>query len=269
MRVAAISGTLAVALFVLVGASPSSGASAGPATQPTASPWATHALVIVQLSSPGGAAPSVDALAHATGVIGARLTAYGAPARVAQIPEARVRIEVADAAQRTFVERLATAPGVMVFVPIPPDQAGTVVEGGPLPSSIPGAPLLSAHDVVHATVGTTATGQPTLDIQLDQQAADRFDQYAAAHSGERFAVVLDDVVVSAPTINATDFHGHISIGGAFDEQAVHQLAAILEGGVLDLAARIMTVCPAAIECPVASPVASPLDGPVPSAAAPI
>ena len=129
-------------------------------------------------------------------------------------------------------------------MPVPDEFADAVVDGQPLPVGMPVVPLFGGEGVVQATVGSSQSGQPSVDVVLAPDAAAAFDAYAAAHFGGRFAIVLDGTVVGAPTINATRFDGRAQISGTFDVAAVRQLVAILTGGVLPVSAAVLTVCPA-------------------------
>ena len=88
-------------------------------------------------------------------------------------------------------------------------------------------PDLSGQDVTKAN--------PTFDqqgwgvgLQFNSTGAAKFDQLAAEHFGERFAIVLDGIVQSAPSINAHYFGGHASITGNFSETQARNLASVLE-----------------------------------------
>ncbi len=111
-------------------------------------------------------------------------------------------------------------------------------------------------------------GQPTVDIELEAQGADLFDDYAAAHYGERFAIVLDGIVLVAPTINATRFDGRAQISGSFTTDEMNNLVTLLKFGRLPLAIEEVSVddpgrpsgaTPAALQVtPAPSPSASPI-----------
>jgi preprotein translocase subunit SecD len=64
--------------------------------------------------------------------------------------------------------------------------------------------------------------------------------------------VLDDIVWSAPTINATDFNGRAQISGTFDLATFAELVAMLSSGVLPVDAQVLSLCAAGSECLVPS-----------------
>ncbi|CAN5474407.1 protein translocase subunit SecD [soil metagenome] len=68
-----------------------------------------------------------------------------------------------------------------------------------------------------------------VSLELDSEGARRFDQLAAEHFQERFAILLDGVVHSAPSINARYFGGRAVIsGGRMGETESRNLASVLE-----------------------------------------
>ncbi len=68
-----------------------------------------------------------------------------------------------------------------------------------------------------------------VSLELDSEGSKQFDDLAAAHYQERFAILLDGNVQSAPSINAKYFGGHAMIsGGRMGETEARNLASVLE-----------------------------------------
>ncbi|HSP44766.1 MAG TPA: hypothetical protein VLO30_02115, partial [Chthoniobacterales bacterium] len=68
-----------------------------------------------------------------------------------------------------------------------------------------------------------------VSLELDSEGAKRFDELAAGHFQERFAILLDGAVQSAPSINAKYFGGRAQIsGGRMGETEARNLASVLE-----------------------------------------
>ena len=78
----------------------------------------------------------------------------------------------------------------------------------------------------------TFQGQWIINVSFNDQGALLFDQMAAANYERSVAIVLDGVVESAPTINATEFNGQAVISGSFDEAEAKNLALVLRFGAL-------------------------------------
>src|SRR5438552_11567917 len=88
-------------------------------------------------------------------------------------------------------------------------------------------PDLTGDHITHAVAIFQNEWQ--VSLELDSAGAKRFDELAAAHFGERFAILLDGEVKSAPTINAKYFGGRAVIsGGRMGEPEARGLASVLE-----------------------------------------
>ena len=88
-------------------------------------------------------------------------------------------------------------------------------------------PDLTGDHITHAFATFQTEWQ--VSLELDSVGAKRFDELAAAHFHERFAILLDGEVKSAPTINAQYFGGRAVIsGGRMGEQEARALSSVLE-----------------------------------------
>lgn len=68
-----------------------------------------------------------------------------------------------------------------------------------------------------------------VNLEFDAQGAKQFDDLAAANYQQRFAILLDGAVQSAPSINARYFGGRAQIsGGRMGETEARNLASVLE-----------------------------------------
>ncbi len=91
--------------------------------------------------------------------------------------------------------------------------------------------VVTGRDIRNAGTSTDQFGQWVTTFTLSQDAAARFGRYTAANIGNRLAIVLDDQVRSAPTIQGRiDDQGQIS--GAVNEQDAFDLALVLRSGSL-------------------------------------
>ena len=93
------------------------------------------------------------------------------------------------------------------------------------------APAQLTGEVIEEAVATFQ-GQWIVDLSLNDEGAVGFDQMAVANYERQVAIVLDGVVESAPTINATEFNGQAVISGSFDEAEAKNLALVLRFGAL-------------------------------------
>jgi SecD/SecF fusion protein len=65
-------------------------------------------------------------------------------------------------------------------------------------------------------------------LRFDKPGAELFGKLSAAHVNERFAIVLDEQVQSAPVIREPMYEGNASITGSFTEEEARTLASVLE-----------------------------------------
>lgn len=115
-----------------------------------------------------------------------------------------------------------------------------------------GPEVLSGTDLVSASSGMgtnqqgNATGQWEVALKLDADGAKKFDEVAKVlypnqskgtnrnPDNNRFAIVLDSLVVSAPGVNAPAFGGSASISGSLTRESSATLANQLQFGSLPL-----------------------------------
>lgn len=88
-------------------------------------------------------------------------------------------------------------------------------------------PDLTGDQITHAFA--TFQNDWQVSLEMNPEGAKKFDQLAADHFQERFAILLDGNVQSAPSINAKYFGGRAQIsGGRMGEQEARNLASVLE-----------------------------------------
>ncbi|MDX2138381.1 MAG: protein translocase subunit SecD [Chloroflexota bacterium] len=110
-----------------------------------------------------------------------------------------------------------------------PDGTAAAVSpltGQPFETVMTGAMLQAAAAVLEQT-------QWVIQFELKPEAADIFGPYTGANIGQPMAIVLDGVVLSAPTIQAQLTTGGI-ITGDFDEETSRTLALQLRSGALPI-----------------------------------
>jgi|GEM_PF-6209388 len=125
--------------------------------------------------------------------------------------------------------------GVLEFMPVPPEFQGWIGEG-PLPDGMQGIePLFTGVEIAGATIAQDDdTGGVVVDLQFKEAGARLFDEYAADHFGEQFAIVLDDEVMSAPFLNARRLGGEMQISDDFTMEEASELITVLRFGSLPL-----------------------------------
>ncbi len=93
--------------------------------------------------------------------------------------------------------------------------------------------ILTGDNLVDAQLGFHhQTGLPVVNFTFDQSGARIFGDFTAANAGSLFAVVLDDVVITAPRINEPIFGGSGFIEGQFTVESATELSILLRAGAL-------------------------------------
>jgi hypothetical protein len=166
-----------------------------------------------------------------------------------------------DLAAATDLAASLGATGLLEFMPVPPELQG-LVEEGPLPEGMQDTePLFTGVEVDSATTATDDTiGELVVDLQLNDTGARLFDEFAADHYGEQFAIVVDDEVLSAPFIQATRFGGRAQISGGvggLSPGEAQALVAVASSGALpvELSLDEVRACPVSAALTVQTPLA--------------
>jgi preprotein translocase subunit SecD len=162
---------------------------------------------------------------NATGVAEANVQTQGGD---------RITVELPGAADANEIRNLVGTTGRLDFVPVPSQFANAIVEGQPLPTGMDTTPIFSGDQIAAARPGTDEVGQLAVDIELKGLGADLFDEYAAANVGNRFAIVLDGTVMSAPVLRQGNFNGRAQISGSFTAEEMNNLVTVLKFGSLPL-----------------------------------
>lgn len=82
-------------------------------------------------------------------------------------------------------------------------------------------------------------GDAVVSFRLNSQGARKFCDISRKNVGKPFAIVLDDEVISAPTIREAICGGRGQISGGFDVQSANDLALLLRAGALPAPLTVM------------------------------
>lgn len=83
------------------------------------------------------------------------------------------------------------------------------------------------------------TGQPVVSFRFNGQGAQKFGQATTANVGKRFAIILDNKVISAPVINGPITGGSGQITGNFTVESANQFAILLRAGALPAPLKVI------------------------------
>ena len=170
-----------------------------------------------------------------TGVVDPQITKQGDDRIVVQLPGVedpnRVKELLGKTAKMTFHLLDETA--------IPGAPAGPGVEILPMQAN-PAEQLpvrkrveVDGADLTNANAGTSQQdGAWVVSLTFDSLGAHKFADMSRANVGKRFAIVLDNQILSAPVIREAITGGSGQISGSFDAASATQLAVLLRAGAL-------------------------------------
>ena len=192
----------------------------------------------------------VDALSNSMEAVRRRVDASGmVEPNIQRQGDSRIVVEVPgidEAQMNTLVDTLTQA-GVLTFQMVdsaanPADYEVGVPRNGriALPDDSMGGQIIvlfedqviNGADLQTATSGFDDSNRPNINFRLRPGGATRFGKATSENVGKRFAIVLDNVVVSAPNIISPITTGSGQITGSFTTQEAEQLAIVLRSGAL-------------------------------------
>ncbi len=94
------------------------------------------------------------------------------------------------------------------------------------------SPVVTGEELVDAQPSFDQNGRPAVNFRFNTSGARKFGDYTAENIGAPFAIVLDDEVISAPTIQSHIPGGSGIITGNFDVEESTNLAILLRAGAL-------------------------------------
>ena len=112
----------------------------------------------------------------------------------------------------------------------PAEEAGRYYLLGPV--------LLSGKDLTNAEVTPDNLGRMGVSLEFNSEGARLFEEATARLVGRQLAIVLDNVVISAPVVQDRISGGHAQITGRFTADEAGRLAIMLKAGALPVAVEI-------------------------------
>jgi len=99
---------------------------------------------------------------------------------------------------------------------------------------------LSGTEISDARVSIDSRfNEYAVTLKFNSKGARRFDKLTKAHVGERFAIILEGVVTSAPVIRERISGGSAQITGSFSPAEAHDLAIVLRAGALPAPVKVV------------------------------
>ncbi len=195
----------------------------------------------------GGKSPTLGDVEVVKGIIERRVNSTGVSEPVVVTSGTdRIVVEVPGISDTAAIRKLVGQTGQLQFVPIPtsmtPPASQSPLDMTKAPacpqSGQPTAPcvLFDGSELASANVGADQQGRRTVDFVLKAKGRDLFAAWTAGHVNEYFAIVLDNVVISAPVIQGSIPGGNVQISSGslsgFAKQEADQLVNVLRFGSL-------------------------------------
>ncbi|MDR2978211.1 MAG: protein translocase subunit SecD [Rickettsiales bacterium] len=98
---------------------------------------------------------------------------------------------------------------------------------------------IGGDSLVNASVRFGSLGKPTVHFKFDSIASKRFAKITKENVGKPFAIVLDNTVLTVPTIREPILNGEGEISGNFTEKQASELAILLKSGALPAPLKII------------------------------
>jgi len=173
-----------------------------------------------------------DSLANIRTIIENRINKYGVSEPIVQTQGSdRIVVEIPGITNEQDVRRLIGSTGRLEFVEVPQARANEVLQGQTIPFGM--RVVFAGNQVKNAAAGTDEVGQRAVVLTLQDEGARLFAEYTRQNVGQQFAIVLDNIVVSAPVIRQPITGGQATISGGFTNSAeVNELVTVLNYGAL-------------------------------------
>lgn len=158
--------------------------------------------------------------------------------------ETRILVEVPGVGSAQEVKDIIGTTAQLTFQPVVGRAASATEQAGVGQEVLPSvdqqgvfyvldtAPVVTGEELVDAQPAFDQNGQPAVNFRFNVTGARKFGDYTLDHIGEPFAIVLDNEVISAPTIQSHIPGGSGIITGNFTVEESTNLAVLLRAGAL-------------------------------------
>jgi len=119
----------------------------------------------------------------------------------------------------------------------PGSQVLPMAEGGAI--AVQRRTMVTGDQLIDANQSFDQNNQPVVSIRFDGAGGRRFAKVTQENVNKPFAIILDDVVLSAPNINEPILGGQAQISGNFTVQSANDLAIQLRSGKLPVELKVI------------------------------
>jgi preprotein translocase subunit SecD len=190
---------------------------------------------------------AVAAVQQSIEIVRRRIDATGvADAQVSQEGDSRIVVQLPGIGDPNRIKQLLGTTAHMTFQLV--DETASPASGSPAPPGVQYLPMqenpnqklavydrvdVDGGDLTDARAGSDPqTGQWVVNFTFNAVGARRFADITRTNVGRRFAIVLDNKVISAPVIREPILGGRGQISGSFTAASASDLALLLRAGAL-------------------------------------
>jgi len=101
------------------------------------------------------------------------------------------------------------------------------------------APIITGAMIKNATVGFDKNNKIAINYELNSDGADIFADYTGSHIGKRTAIILDNKLLSAPSIASRIGGGAVQITGQFTFDEANSIVIALKSGSLSADVKVI------------------------------
>ncbi len=201
--------------------------------------------IVVQLSEAERAATDTRTIQQSLEIIRRRVDEVGTREPTIQRQGAdRILIQVPGIGSAAELKALIGTTARLTFNPVVGRTTDPDTVPGPRNVLLPAADeegvyyvieqqfVVSGEELVDAQPAFDQNGRPAVNFRFNPTGARAFGDYTAANIGQPFAIVLDNEVISAPTIQSAIPGGSGIITGNFTVEESTDLAVLLRAGAL-------------------------------------
>jgi preprotein translocase subunit SecD len=196
-----------------------------------------------------------QAIAQSIEIIRRRIDETGTKEPIIQAQgDDRILVQLPGMKDPERVKQLLGKTARMTFHLVDVDVTPTACASGQAPLTVrclslndePGAQLavkrralITGDMLVDAQPGYDVGGRSVVNFRFDSLGARKFAEITRANVGNPFAIVLDDMIITAPRINEPIIGGSGQISGNFSVESANDLAILLRAGALPAPLKVV------------------------------
>ena len=201
--------------------------------------------IVVQLSEPERVATDTRTMQQSLEIIRRRVDAVGTREPTIQREGTdRILIQVPGLGSAAELKAIIGTTAKLTFNTVVGRTTNPATDPGPRNSLLASSdekdvyyivadePVVSGEELTDAQPSFDQNGRPAVSFKFNVSGARKFGEYTSANIGQPFAIVLDDKVISAPTIQSAIQGGSGIITGTFTLEESTNLAVLLRAGAL-------------------------------------